>query len=110
MIAGIAVVTVIGYLLVSQSSSPATQTTTGTPPTAQPAPPRDRGGEPGLPGIFDFDAQEQENAPWPVVGATITLKLALGALLATLLAFRPRRDSPILSAIRTSPRLKSFLR
>jgi uncharacterized membrane protein YhiD involved in acid resistance len=92
MIAGIAVVGVIAYLLLSQASSPPAQIKTGTPATSQSSAPHERGTDAGL---FDLETPVQENAPWPVVAATITLKLALAALLATLLAFRPRRDSPI---------------
>ena len=93
LIAAMAVVGVIGYLLVSQSSSLAPQVKTAAPPASQTSPPA-AAGDTGLPWLFDSGAQE-ENMPWPVAAATITLKLALGALLATLLAFRPRRDSPI---------------
>ncbi|HSE37838.1 MAG TPA: DUF4956 domain-containing protein [Blastocatellia bacterium] len=91
LIAGVAVVAVIAYLLMSQADSPPPQVKTSAPPASQ-APPREGG---GLTGLFDLETPGQEPAPWPVASATITLKLALGALLATLLAFRPRRDTPI---------------
>lgn len=91
MIGGVAVVAVIAYLLMSQAGSQPGQVKTNTPQTTQTSP-RDSG---GVTDLFDLQAPYQENAPWPVVAATITLKLALGALLATLLAFRPRRDTPI---------------
>jgi len=95
MVAGIAVVGLLGYLLVSQSNAPGEQVRSGALPASQTAPTRDRTGEVGPPGLFDAETGGQDNAAWPVVAATITLKLALGALLATLLAFRPRRESPV---------------
>ena len=97
MVAAILVVGVIAYVLWSQQSSPAPQVKTAPPPTgAQTTPQREPTSDSTLPGLFGLDTQEQEaDAPWPVAAATITLKLALGALLATLLAFRPRRDSPL---------------
>lgn len=96
IVGGLVVAAVIAYLLLSQSSSPATQVRTGAPAASPTAPAREQGGETGLPGLFDLETPEQqENVPWPVLAARITLKLALGALLATLLAFRPRREMPI---------------
>lgn len=94
IIACLAVVGVIGYMLVNQLGSQSASTGTSTPPASQTAP-RARGGEAGLPGLFDLETQDQDQASWPVTAATITLKLALGALLATLIAFRPRRESPM---------------
>jgi uncharacterized membrane protein YhiD involved in acid resistance len=94
IVAGIAVVGVIGYMLVSQMGSERAPAGTSAPPGSQTAP-RARGGETGLPGLFDLDTQDSDQASWPVSAATITLKLALGALLATLIAFRPRRESPM---------------
>lgn len=91
LLVGVAVVGVIAYLLMSQDGSPPAQVKTTAPPASQTTP-RESG---GLTGLFDLETPSQETAPWPVVAATITLKLALGALLATLLAFRPRRDTPI---------------
>ena len=91
MIAAFAVVGVIGYLLISQSS-PSAPVSSGAPPTA---PSSGKETASTLPDLFDLGPQGSENVPWPVAAATITLRLALGALLATLLAFRPRRDSPI---------------
>ena len=94
MLGTVAVAGVIAYLLVSQSS-PAAPISTAAPQTAQTAPSSGKGSVSSLPDLFDLGTQETENVPWPVAAATITLRLALGALLATLLAFRPRRDSPI---------------
>lgn len=96
LIAGVAVVGVIAYLLTSQvltgqGGSPAAQVKATAPPASQRTTPESG----GVMGLFDLETPSQTTAPWPVVAATITLKLALGALLATLLAFRPRRDTPI---------------
>jgi hypothetical protein len=94
MLAAVAVVGVIAYLLESQSS-PAAPMRAAAPQTAQTAPSSGKGSASTLPDLFDLGTQDSENVPWPVAAATITLRLALGALLATLLAFRPRRDSQI---------------
>jgi uncharacterized membrane protein YhiD involved in acid resistance len=94
IVAGIAVVGLIGYMLVNQIGSQSAPARTGAPPTSQTAPQGEKGGG-GLPGLFDLETQGQDQASWPVTAATITLKLALGALLATLIAFRPRRESPM---------------
>ncbi|MEK6320481.1 MAG: DUF4956 domain-containing protein [Acidobacteriota bacterium] len=94
---------VVAYLLLGRpTTAPAVQiparpgapSAAASPPTPAPAP--DRGAESGLPWLLGTPTTEQEaNEPWLTAAARITLKLALGALLATLLAFRPRRDSPL---------------
>ena len=94
IVAGIAVVGLIGYLLVNQLGSQPAPLGASAPATSQTVP-RGRGGETGLPGLFDLETQDSDQTSWPVSAATITLKLALGALLATLIAFRPRRESPM---------------
>ena len=86
----------IAYLLLGRSGSPAPQPKAG-PSTVSPSPATPgKGANAEVFGLFDEQTPDQkENESWPVVAARITLKLALGALLATLLAFRPRRDSPM---------------
>jgi uncharacterized membrane protein YhiD involved in acid resistance len=108
LVGGIAVLALVTYLLVSRSNEspaqPATpaQTrqapTTAAPvqPSQTPAPERSNdgplsvitgGGSPSTP--------PEQNESWPQTAARITLKLALAALLAAILAYRPRKDNPV---------------
>jgi uncharacterized membrane protein YhiD involved in acid resistance len=109
LVGGIAVLALVAYLLASRPSEPSTQPTTTTqtkqaPPTATPAQPTpppatERANEGPLSGLFGTGAQsnpEQANESWPTMAARTTLKLALAALLAAMLAFRPRKDLPVL--------------
>jgi uncharacterized membrane protein YhiD involved in acid resistance len=98
---GVLVILAIGgYLIFGRAGAPPSQPTSRqTAPSAQQTPPSpsgDREGEHGLFGFSDRPTNEQANEPWHVAAARITLRLALGSLLAALLAFRPHRDLPIL--------------
>lgn len=74
----------------TRAAAPSTTATPAAQPAAQKETPT------GLPGLLGNETSEQQaDEPWMMAGARITLKLALGALLATLLAFRPRKDSPL---------------
>jgi uncharacterized membrane protein YhiD involved in acid resistance len=99
ILAGVVVAALVAYFILARTStssfqSPATKSApaTGSQPAQSPA----AEGESGLHGLFggQTTASQQDPDPWPVSAAKITLKLALGALLAALLAFRPRRDLP----------------
>jgi len=93
---GVAILAVTAYLLLKQTSPPPVQPKTAPPAASQGPPAREKATQTGVPGLFDLATPEQqENERWTVAVARITLKLALAALLATLLAFRPRRESPI---------------
>lgn len=98
LLGAVAIVVLAMYLIFGGPSAPDTQTPgkqTSIPATAPS--PTSRQVEPGLSGLLNGPAaNEQEQAPWFVTAATITLKLALGGLLGALLAFRPRRDMPVL--------------
>ena len=101
IVGGITVAAVVAYLLLGRPAATPVQPPVkqGTPSVSSPqtvptAP--DKGVETGLPGILGtLTPEQQEKEPWLTAAARITLKLALGALLASLLAFRPRRDTPL---------------
>jgi uncharacterized membrane protein YhiD involved in acid resistance len=104
----VAVVALATYILVSQSTKPSTQApATQTPATqtqtkqATPATserPADQGSDLPIPGMTDTARTEVAPADENLLtsAARITLKLALAALLAAMLAFRPRKDLPVL--------------
>jgi len=103
LLGGVAIIALVAYLLLSNSSEPAASpvVTQKTPQnstssgTVLPAPPREApSGLGALLGIETATTEPRES--WPLASARIALKLALGALLAALLAFRPRRDFPAL--------------
>jgi uncharacterized membrane protein YhiD involved in acid resistance len=108
LVGGIAVLAFVTYMLVSRpepSAQPAAPAQTKTAPTSNaPAPPTqtpapDRSNEGPLSAIFGNDGpmtSEQQNESWPATVARITLKLALAALLTAMLAYRPRKDLPVL--------------
>jgi uncharacterized membrane protein YhiD involved in acid resistance len=103
IVVGVVIVVVAVYLVLSRASLRAAQlparqsapSSSGSQPSQSPSPETER--EPGL--ISELfgapTSKQQEQEPWPAAAAMITLKLALAALLAALLAFRPRRDVPI---------------
>lgn len=100
ILGGVVIAAVIGYLVLSRTTPTPVQTPArqSAPPVAnsQPASPPARSSETGLFGLMGTpSAEQQENEPWYTSAARITLTLAIGALLASLLAFRPRRNSPI---------------
>lgn len=107
ILAGLVVAALVGYLILGRSSStpaqpprpaslPASQAASQAAPAPRTQTP-EKADESGLPGLLGAPAseQEQEKEPWLTTAARITLKLALASLLATLLAFRPRRNSPV---------------
>jgi uncharacterized membrane protein YhiD involved in acid resistance len=102
ILVGVVIVVLVGYLLLTRATDSAPQVASrpGSSAPAAPAtsqsPQAEGKGESGLPGLFGTEnTSQQEKEPWPIAAARITLKLALGALLAALLAFRPRRDMPM---------------
>ena len=104
ILGAVVVAVIIGYLVLSRPaetvtkvSPPAsTKQSAPTAPNTQPVPPPDKAADTGIPGLLATSTPEQElNEPWYTSAARITLKLAIGALLASLLAFRPRRNSPL---------------
>ncbi|HSQ20369.1 MAG TPA: DUF4956 domain-containing protein, partial [Blastocatellia bacterium] len=101
LVLGVLVILAIGaYLIFGRAAAPPAQSTSrqSTPSAQQTpsAPSAEREGDGGLFGFRDQPTNEQVNEPWLVAAARITLRLALGSLLAALLAFRPHRDLPIL--------------
>ncbi|MFY9557324.1 MAG: DUF4956 domain-containing protein, partial [Blastocatellia bacterium] len=100
LLGGVIIASIIAYILLGRSGSPSSQPVRPAAPgpstVNQPAPAPESGGGTGISDLLGIQtAQEHENEPWMVSAARITLKLALAALLATLLAFRPRRESPM---------------
>lgn len=94
IIGGVVGAAILAYLVLGNSSSPVPQPKPGQPAVSQTAP-QNAGKSEGF-GLFDIEPSgQQPGEPWGVTAARITLKLALGALLATLLAFRPRRESQL---------------
>ena len=111
IIAGVAVMAIVGYALLtgtnnsrinppaaSQPANTTTQPTQGT--RSQPAtPPAGKETETGIPipGLSESaPAPAQSDKSWLENGFLILLKLALAALLAAMLAYRPRKDMPIM--------------
>ena len=100
ILGAIVVAAIVGYLLLTRPAPAVVQVppkqSTPSPANSQPAPPPDKPADAGLPGLLGTPTAEQQvNEPWFTSGARITLKLAIGALLSSLLAFRPRRNSPL---------------
>jgi Domain of unknown function (DUF4956) len=100
IVAAVVIATIVGYLVLSRPAPTVVQTpvkqTTSPVANSQPVPPPDKSAETGLPGLLGTPtAEQQDKEPWLTSAARITLKLAIGALLASLLAFRPRRNSPL---------------
>jgi uncharacterized membrane protein YhiD involved in acid resistance len=95
LVLGLLVILAIGgYLIFGRAGAP---TSRQAAPSAQQTPTSPSGeGEPGLFGFRDQPTNDHANESWLVSAARITLRLALGSLLAALLAFRPHRDLPIL--------------
>jgi hypothetical protein len=94
IVAAAIAVAVVGYLVFGRSNILSTPTKTVPSASTQTAQP-EKGSKAGPFSVFESQPEQQETEPWLVVAARITLRLALGGLLATLLAFRPRRDSPV---------------
>ena len=95
LVLGLLVILAIGgYLIFGRAGAP---TSRQAAPSAQQTPTSPSGeGEPSLFGFRDQPTNDQAGESWLVSAARITLRLALGSLLAALLAFRPHRDLPIL--------------
>ena len=102
LVVGAVIVVVLAYFLLGRASPQGVQVTSrqGAPsttasPTSPPATPG-KEGQSGLSELLGLSGSEpQEIETWPIAVARVTLRLALAALLAALLAFRPRRDVPI---------------
>ncbi|PYT06094.1 MAG: hypothetical protein DMF60_10075 [Acidobacteria bacterium] len=100
ILGAVVVVVIVVYIVLSRPAPTVVQApvkqTTPTAPISQPVPPPDKSGDIGLPGLLGTPtAEQQDKEPWFTSAARITLKLAIGALLASILAFRPRRNSPL---------------
>lgn len=94
IVAAALAVSIVAYLVFGRSDTLSTAKKTvpaASPQTAQ----VDKSSKAGPFGVFETQPEQQQSEPWLVMAARITLRLALGGLLATLLAFRPRRDSPL---------------
>lgn len=98
-----AVLAFAAYILMSRSTQPVTQAPTTQTQTKQTSPstsdrPSDSGGGLPIPGMTDTAQAPTAPADENLLtsAARITLKLALAALLAAMLAFRPRKDLPVL--------------
>ena len=106
VIAVAAILAFATYILVSRSTQPATETSTTQTQTqnqtqtkqSQPASPSDSGSGLPIPGMPNTSQAPTAPADENLLtsAARITLKLALAALLAAMLAFRPRKDLPVL--------------
>jgi hypothetical protein len=108
IVAGVAVLGLVGYLLFSGGSRPSSPTAapqqsaerTGSPATdstAQPAQsPRPATSSDPITQITQPPPAQTTTENWLEAVARITLRMALAALLAALLAFRPRKDLPVL--------------
>ncbi len=112
IVAGVAVIAIVGYALLSGTNT----TTVKAPAVSQPAntptqpsqsarsqpatPPAGRESDTGLPipGLSESapTTEPATNKSWLEMGFLILLKLALAALLAAMLAYRPRKDMPIM--------------
>ena len=100
ILGAVVVAAIVGYIVLSRPAPTVVQApvkqTTPTAPISQPVPPPDKSGDIDLPGLLGTPtAEQQDKEPWFTSAARITLKLAIGALLASILAFRPRRNSPL---------------
>lgn len=100
LLGAVVIVALVAYLVFGRGDSPAQTGRQAAPPSqaTQPsqAPAADAEGQSGVSGLLGVPTStQQEKESWLVAAARITLKLALGALLAALLAFRPRRDLPL---------------
>lgn len=104
-IAGLMVLALVIYLIVSQTSQPAPAPATPQPtaqqqPSAPQTPPQQSTQPESATGagFFDFlnspTTTPVPDEPWLTTAARILLKLALAALLSAMLAFRPRKDLP----------------
>lgn len=103
LLAGVAIIAVVAYVFLSKSSEPVTspavtqKTPQNSTSSGTPLPPALREAPTGLGALLGVETTTPEaRDSWPLAAARITLRLALGALLAALLAFRPRRDFPAL--------------
>jgi hypothetical protein len=113
IISGVVVLAIVGYLLFSRQNDSTARTPIASQPAgtaSQPAtgarqqpaaPPATREPDTGIPipGLSETTAPPATtttNESWPAIAAGILLKLALAALLAAMLAFRPRKDMPIM--------------
>jgi len=98
IVAGLLLAALAGYFVVSRLSPAVgrSQSTQSVPRPAAQSPAPEAKSESLLTELFGAQSSsEPEPQPWPVVIVRTTMKLALAALLAALLAFRPRRDVPI---------------
>jgi uncharacterized membrane protein YhiD involved in acid resistance len=108
---GVAIVALITYVLVARSArpatltpaaqtpasqTPATQTQTKQAPPSTADQPADQGSGLPIPGANNAPPAQQAEESLLTTAARITLKLALAALLSAMLAFRPRKDLPVL--------------
>src|SRR6185503_16887276 len=108
VIGGVAILALATYILVSRSTKPTTLTPAAQTPAAQTqtrqaqTPTTDQPGDQGtglpIPGVTGSQqpSTPQVDESLLTTAARITLKLALAALLAAMLAFRPRKDLPAL--------------
>jgi uncharacterized membrane protein YhiD involved in acid resistance len=101
LLAGVAIIAFVAYLLLSNSGEPSPVANQKAPSTStSPAPPLPAASDEaptGLGALLGMEtAAPDSREPWLLASARIALKLALGALLAALLAFRPRRGFPAL--------------
>jgi uncharacterized membrane protein YhiD involved in acid resistance len=111
IVAGLAVIAIVGYALYNSSNNSTTRPPAASQPantTTQPSqgartqpatPAAGRETDTGvpIPGLSEqAPATAQAEKNWLETGFLILLKLALAALLAAMLAYRPRKDMPIL--------------
>lgn len=99
LVVGVLALAVVSYVVLSRSTRTGVRSPSPSVATPQsPQIPAPQGsGESFLPEVFGPQpSSQQEQERWPAAIARITLKFALAGLLTALLAFRPRRDSPIL--------------
>jgi uncharacterized membrane protein YhiD involved in acid resistance len=99
IVLGVAIAVLAAYLLMSRPTTKTPAANPQTPPAAAatPAqtnqPPANESPIPGVP-MPQTTAAPQEDEGVVALAARITLRLALAALLTSLLAFRPRKDVP----------------
>jgi uncharacterized membrane protein YhiD involved in acid resistance len=108
VIGGVAIVALATYILVARSTKPTTLTPAAQTPAAQTQTrqaqtsttdqPADQGTGLPIPGMTGSQQPSTPQADESLLtsAARITLKLALAALLSAMLAFRPRKDLPVL--------------